>query len=111
MIAILLFQITEAKDLPRAACSREKVLRFNFFPMRMAFGCYPATIEESGHSGVTYFEPINFIDKIEGKETNAASIEEGSWSIVVGVAAEESFQSGKLVNIRGLLERYGITID
>jgi len=72
---------------------------------------YPAYIEDSGHRGATYFEHIYFIDKIEGRETNAAIIEEGLWSIVVGVAAKESVQSGKLVNIIELLEKYGITID
>jgi len=68
---------------------------------------YPTLIEEAGYHGSTFFEHVDFIDSIEGKETNAATAEEGFWSIVVGAAAEESIKTGSLVNIDELLRRMG----
>ena len=50
------------------------------------------------------------MDNIEGKETNAATVEEGFWSIVVGVAAEESVKTGEVVNIDQLLNRHNINV-
>ncbi len=74
-------------------------------PSRITTPCYPPYIEETGHNGATFFEHIHFIDNIEGKETNAATPEEGFWSIVVGVAAEESVKTGQVVQIDELLKR------
>jgi len=68
-------------------------------PSRFCNPCYPPHIEESGHNGSTFYEHINFIDAIDGKTTNAASVEEGFWSVVVGVAAEQSVKTGKVVLI------------
>jgi GH24 family phage-related lysozyme (muramidase) len=70
--------------------------------------CYPEFIEASGHNGSTYLEHINFVDQIEGRENNAATATEGFWSIVVGVAAEESIKRGKVVDINDLLATSGI---
>jgi hypothetical protein len=53
---------------------------------------------------------ICFIDNIEGRETDAASVDEGFWSIVVGVTAEESIRTGCLVKIDELLSGHGIDI-
>jgi len=50
-----------------------------------------------------------FIDNIEGKKTDAATAEEGFWSIVVGAAAEESVKAGSVVNIDELLNKSGIS--
>lgn len=77
-------------------------------PSRISTPSYPAFIEESGHSGATFIEHVNFIDNIEGEETHSATAEEGFWSIVVGVAAEESVKTGKVVTIDKLLKRCGI---
>jgi len=77
-------------------------------PSRTTTPAYPAFLEEAGHSGSTYFEHVNFVDNIEGQETNSATAEEGFWSIVVGVAAEESIKTGRLVNINELLDENGI---
>ena len=65
---------------------------------------------ESGHSGATFYEHINLIDNIEGKPTNAATVEEGFWSVVVGAAAEESVKTGQPVMIDEMLARDGIDI-
>ncbi len=71
---------------------------------------YLSFIEESGHNGGTFYEHVNFIDGIEGKKTNAAKAIEGFWSIVIGVAAEESVKSGLPVDTHELLKRSGIDL-
>jgi hypothetical protein len=50
----------------------------------------------------------NFIERIEGRPTNAATAEDGFWSVVVGVAAEESVKVGAPVQIDDLLARHQI---
>ncbi len=72
-------------------------------PSRVCNPCYPPYIEESGHNGSTFFEHVNFIDNIEGIPNNTATVEEGFWSVVVGVAAEESIKKGSVVLIDDLL--------
>jgi hypothetical protein len=78
-------------------------------PSRITTPTYPAYIEESGHNGSTYYEHVNFIDNIEGKETNTATAEDGFWSVVVAVAAEEAIKSGRVVDIDELLHRNGLS--
>lgn len=77
-------------------------------PSRVSIPCYPTLIQESGHSGATFFEHINLIDNIEGKETNSATVEEGFWSVVVGAAAEEAVKTGQSVLINDFLKQNGI---
>jgi predicted dehydrogenase len=72
-------------------------------PSRICNPCYPPHIEGSGHNGSTFFEHVNFIDNIEGQPTNTATVEEGFWSVVVGIAAEESVKTGKVVMMDELL--------
>ena len=79
-------------------------------PARITTPSYPLFIAQSGHHGSTYYEHVNFVDNIEGKVTNAATAEEGFWSIVVGAAAEESVKTGAVVNIDQLLSRHNINI-
>jgi myo-inositol 2-dehydrogenase/D-chiro-inositol 1-dehydrogenase len=95
--------------VPRAQTHLE-VLRGENKPSRISSPCYPAYIEESGHNGATFYEHIYFVDNIEGKPTNTASVEEGFWAVVVGVAAEESVKTGAVVRIDELLERNGISL-
>jgi predicted dehydrogenase len=75
-------------------------------PSVISTPCYPKIIQSSGHTGGTYFEHRYFIDNIEGKETDTATIEEGFWSVVVGIAAEESALTGEIVYIDELLAKY-----
>ncbi|PJF46565.1 MAG: gfo/Idh/MocA family oxidoreductase [Chloroflexi bacterium] len=88
-----------------------EVMRGEGGPSRVATPSYPALIEMTGHNGGTYFEHVNFIDRIEGRPTNAATAEEGFWSVVVGVAAETSVRSGQVVDIEALLAQNGIRLD
>lgn len=73
-------------------------------PTRISTPCYPSVIQNSGHNGGTYYEHKYFIDNIEGASTTTATVEEGLWSIVVGLAAEESIRTGKVVHINELLK-------
>ena len=102
------FESHDFLPAPRSKTHLE-VMRGQDKPSRITTPCYPAFVEEAGHGGSTYLEHANFIDNIEGKETHAATAEEGFWSIVVGVAAEESVKTGQLVNIDALLKANNVT--
>lgn len=80
-----------------------EILTADHGPSRVSTPCYPQTIQSSGHMGGTYFEHKNFIDNIDGKATDTATIDEGFWSVVVGIAAEKSVQTGEKVYINDLL--------
>ncbi len=79
-------------------------------PSRITTPCYPSYIEESGHGGATYYEHEYFIDNIEKKPTSTARVDEGLWSVIVGVAAEQSMKSGTVVQIDQLLQEKGIHV-
>lgn len=87
-----------------------EVMRGEAKPSRITTPCYPAHIEQSGHCGATYYEHVHFIDNIEGKQTSTATVEEGFWSVVVGVAAEESVKRGQVVYIDELLKENNIIL-
>lgn len=74
-------------------------------PSVLSTPCYPRTIQTSGHMGGTYFEHKYFIDNIDGKATDTATVEEGFWAVVVGIAAEESAKTGKIVYIDEMLKQ------
>lgn len=78
----------------------------DYRPSVISTPCYPKTIQTSGHMGGTYFEHKRFIDNIDGKETDTATIEEGFWAVIVGIAAEKSAKTGKIVYIDELLAEY-----
>ena len=78
-------------------------------PSRFTTPVYPSQILESGHSGATFYEHINLIDNIEGKPTQAATVEEGFWSVVVGAAAEESVKTGQPIMVDDFLKQNGIS--
>lgn len=78
----------------------------DYRPSVISTPCYPKTIQTSGHMGGTYFEHKRFIDNIDGKETDTATIEEGFWAVIVGIAAEKSAKTGKIVYIDELLAEF-----
>ncbi|MDX2005025.1 MAG: Gfo/Idh/MocA family oxidoreductase [Meiothermus sp.] len=69
---------------------------------------YPTAIEDTGHNGGTYYEHLRWIAAMDGKPNSAATPEEGFWSVVIGVAAEESVRRGAKVMVRELLEANGL---
>ena len=80
-------------------------------PSRSTTPCYPPYLEATGHNGATFFEHLHFIDQIEGQKTTTATAAEGFWSIVIGAAAEESVQTGQVVQIAELLARHRIPVE
>lgn len=93
---------------PSSSKTHLEVMGVGDKPARVTTPRYPTFLAEAGHGGATFFEHVNFVDNIEGRETNAATAEEGFWSIVVGVAAEESVKTGNPVAIDELLDRNGV---
>jgi len=78
------------------------------YPSRMTTPSYPVTIEESGHSGATFFEHVHFIDSIDNAASNGPTAMDAFWSVVVGVAAETSVATGQPVDIADLLKQNGL---
>jgi predicted dehydrogenase len=64
---------------------------------------YPALIEESGHNGATFFEHYDFVEQMLGNPTQSATVEEGYWSVLVGIAAETAVREERKVYISELL--------
>lgn len=85
-----------------------EIARLEGQPFRLTTVGYPKYITEAGHGGATFYEHINFVDRIEGRETDAATAEEGFWSVVVGAAAEESVRTGQAVMVDELLEGFDV---
>lgn len=73
-------------------------------PSRISTPMYPITIQSSGHMGGTYFEHKYFVDNIEGKQTQTAAIDEGFWSVVIGIAAEQSVKTGEKIYIDDIIK-------
>ncbi|MEM1262903.1 MAG: Gfo/Idh/MocA family oxidoreductase [Pseudomonadota bacterium] len=69
---------------------------------------YPDLIERSGHHGATFYEHTAFVDRLEGKATDAATPIEGFWSIVVAAAAQQSAQTGQPVDIGTFLATFAL---
>jgi hypothetical protein len=88
-----------------------EVLRDEVHPSRICHPCYPAHIEESGHNGSTFYDHVNFINSIKGDASNSATVEEGFWSVVIGIAAEESIKTGKVVQIDKLLKQTNVKYE
>jgi len=80
-------------------------------PSRISNPGYLSYIEQSGHSGATFYEHSHFIDNIAGKETSTATADEGYWSVVVGAAAEASVKTGDIIKIDDFLEKEGISTE
>ena len=80
-----------------------EILTADHRPSKVSTPCYPKTIQGSGHMGGTYFLHKYFVDSMDGKETDSATVEEGFWSVVVGIAAERAARTGAVVHIKDLL--------
>ncbi|KGF71896.1 hypothetical protein DO97_14815 [Neosynechococcus sphagnicola sy1] len=82
-----------------------EILASEYAASKISAPCYPTVIQESGHKGGTYFEHKHFIDNIEGAKTDTATVTEGLYAVVVGIAAEEAVKIGKVLYINELLSR------
>ena len=91
-----------------------EIYRGENHPSRIIYPTYPEFVAKTGHNGASFINHIKFLDKIEGKETlkgvpKIASTEDGFHSIVLGVAAQRSIETGNPVLISDLLKQNGIT--
>lgn len=77
-------------------------------PSKIMNPIYPEYMARTGHHGGTFVERMAFIDAIEGRPTTAATVAEGFWSVVVGIAAETSVKTGQPVLVADLLDAAGI---
>lgn len=73
-------------------------------PSRKMDTGYPAIIEQSGHYGATYYEHIQFVNRIENQPSDAATPQDGLWAVIVAVAAQESIKRGTVVSIDELVD-------
>lgn len=88
-----------------------EVMRIDGAPSKVMTPGYANEIEQSGHSGSSYYEQVQFIDSIEGNGEKAVTVEEGFWSIVIGAAAEESLRTGEKVQIQELLNAHNMQLN
>ena len=70
---------------------------------------YPEVIERSGHHGSTFFEHEAFMDRLEGKQNDAATPLQGLWSIIVASCAQASIASGQAIEVRSYLNENGLS--
>ncbi len=81
-----------------------ELYRGEHFPILKSSPAYQGIIGTLGHSGADYFAKAAFINLINGDNQNAATVEEGYWSVVVGAAAEESLRTGAPVEVDKYIE-------
>jgi myo-inositol 2-dehydrogenase/D-chiro-inositol 1-dehydrogenase len=79
-------------------------------PSRKSKPGYPTIIERSGHNGATYYEHVQFVDRIESGTSTAATPNEGLWAVIVAVAAQESIRRVQIVAIDDLLAAEGLAL-
>ena len=72
-------------------------------PSKVSVVTYPKLIEESGHHGATFFEHIAFMDQLDGKQVDCATVEQGLWAVIVASAAQQSIATGGPVLIKDFL--------
>ena len=65
---------------------------------------YPALIEQSGHHGATYYEHMALMDRLDGKQVDSATVNQGLWSMIVASAAQASISSGQAIDIGQFLQ-------
>lgn len=76
---------------------------------RSAKLAYPAAIEQSGHHGATYYEHAAFLDRLEGKQADSATPEQGLWAMIVASAAQQAIASGRPVDIEEFIAEHELT--
>jgi myo-inositol 2-dehydrogenase / D-chiro-inositol 1-dehydrogenase len=86
----------ELETMLEITCGEEK-------PSRKTKLGYPARIERSGHGGATFYEHVNFVNRISGQASNAATAREGLWAVIVALAAQQSITAGQVILIDDLL--------
>jgi hypothetical protein len=57
-----------------------------------------------GHGGATYYEHLAFIEAILNNQPPQVTIDDGLWSVAMGLAAEKSVQQKRVVEIEEILQ-------
>jgi myo-inositol 2-dehydrogenase/D-chiro-inositol 1-dehydrogenase len=57
-----------------------------------------------GHGGATYYEHLAFIEAILNNQPPQVTIDDGLWSVAMGLAAEKSVQEKRVVEIEEILQ-------
>ena len=70
---------------------------------------YPKAIHESGHCGSTFYEHQAFVDQLEGKQVDCATVEQGFWAVVVASAAQQSIATGEPVRVEDFLKERNLS--
>ncbi|WOJ98236.1 Gfo/Idh/MocA family oxidoreductase [Congregibacter brevis] len=72
---------------------------------------YPDIIEQSGHSGATFFAQESFLNTLEsrnaGQSADSATVMQGLWAMIVASAAQASIQRKAVVDIEQFLFEHG----
>jgi myo-inositol 2-dehydrogenase / D-chiro-inositol 1-dehydrogenase len=79
-------------------------------PSRKTEPRYPALIEHSGHNGATYYEHVHFVDRLDRQARPTATPQQGLWSVIVAVAAQESIKREQVVDVNELLGDENISL-
>lgn len=99
-------KVSEKEDGIEELSNTMEIHRGEEYPSVFAVPRYPRHIEEKGgHHGSKFFEHRTFLNRMRGGESPSATVEEGFWSIVVGVAAQESLKTGQPVEVATLLQQ------
>jgi len=59
------------------------------------------------HHGTSFLEYLDFIEAIREGKLPAATTEDGLLSVIVGLAAQESIETGQPVYIKSLIQEKG----
>ena len=57
-----------------------------------------------GHGGATYYEHLAFIEAILNNQPPQVTVDDGLWSVAMGLAAEKSVQEKRVVEIEEILQ-------
>lgn len=63
----------------------------------------PRIKEQGFHHGASYLEHLGFLDAINKKTPPRVTVDDGLMSVVIGIAAQESIITGKLIKIADIL--------
>lgn len=61
----------------------------------------PALLAAGDHNGSTYYQHARFADVVRGQGTVEVGLEDGIWSVLMGLAAQESARTGRAMTISG----------
>ena len=101
---------SESFDFQRDVSSKSQIaIEFGELgASRITDVAYTTPVEQSGHSGATFFEHVAIADQLDGKNTDAATPLDGLWSMVTAAAAQASVDSGEVVVVDELIESNGL---